>query len=90
MKRISHNGEVRSLFHFEPGDSKQEVLEEISSDEMILETIQALREDNLNYHSLEEASDETEEQIVELERSFLETESLEYLKVCKEIVQNKV
>ena len=58
------------------------VLEEISSDEMILETIQALREDNLNYHSLEEASDQTEEQIVELERSFLETESLEYLKVC--------
>ena len=78
---------MKALFQYDHGEFEKPFLEDISSNEKILETLQRFRKDDLKYSSLN-VSNQTKEKTTELELSLQGDEDLDFLKVSLVIFVN--
>ena len=83
QQKVAANRDIRPLF--QPLQSDEQLLSELSSDKQIQETLQTFRDDDLIYSSFK-VSDSEKDLISELKRSLQEDEDVDYLKVCSAVI----
>ena len=78
QKKVATHREIRPLF--QPLESDEELLAELSTDEMILETLQTFRDDHLKISTMK-MTDRDKDLITDLSRSIEGDDDVNYLKV---------
>ena len=79
QKKVATHREIRPLF--QPLESDEELLRELSTDQEILETLETFRDDDLLYSSMK-VPDRVKSQIYDLRKSLWLDDHVDHLKVC--------